>query len=217
MRCVMPWADESISVRKTTQLFTDLVFADFLVTFTPFVSKVIFQYVIFTNFNFLSYCNFGRSPKLIPWFVSDVTAADFIETIASLVDLTFFDSYHPSPPEKEYLSTLVSRLQRHLDNGTFGLSVDPKTPFGKSDERANFWTEPWPYWDMKIRAENLWKTLSESGLVIFKVRSKTQKESFDLDWLVTRVTSSRFFIYLESLRETLMLGLLSYRRYVLVL
>lgn len=30
---------------KLSQLFTDLVLADFLVTYTPFVSQVVFQYV----------------------------------------------------------------------------------------------------------------------------------------------------------------------------
>ena len=28
---------------KSSQLFTDFVFADFLVTYTPYVSKVVFQ------------------------------------------------------------------------------------------------------------------------------------------------------------------------------
>lgn len=30
------------------KLFTDFVFADFLVTYTPYVSKVVFQYVSLT-------------------------------------------------------------------------------------------------------------------------------------------------------------------------
>ena len=32
-----------------TQLFTDFVFADFLVTYTPYVSKVVFQWVPASN------------------------------------------------------------------------------------------------------------------------------------------------------------------------
>lgn len=44
-----------------TQLFTDFVFADFLVTYTPYVSKVVFQWVatydevdINTPYNYLT-------------------------------------------------------------------------------------------------------------------------------------------------------------------
>lgn len=36
--------------------------------------------------------------------------------------------------------------------------------------QANFWTGPWPYWDLKERAPQLWSDLTESSLVIFKVR-----------------------------------------------
>lgn len=35
---------DELGLPNFVQLFTDLVFADFLVTFTPFVSKVTFQY-----------------------------------------------------------------------------------------------------------------------------------------------------------------------------
>jgi damage-control phosphatase, subfamily III len=115
---------------------------------------------------------FRHSPKLIPWFVSDVTPADFKETIAFLQDSTIFHTYHPSPSEEAHLSALASRLQGHLESGAFSLSVDPKTPLGHFDERANFWTEPWPGWDMKTRASTLWETLSKSQLVIFKVCRK---------------------------------------------
>ena len=35
--------------------------------------------------------------------------------------------------------------------------------------QANFWTGPWPYWDMKTRAPEVWSDLRESSLVILKV------------------------------------------------
>lgn len=83
---------------------------------------------------------------------------------------------------------MVLRWQSYIENGTFALSVPLDTPLGgdvtvnangqknadvnvKSNgvKEASFWTGPWPYWDMKELAVELWKTLSESGLVIFKV------------------------------------------------
>ena len=54
------------------ELVTDLVFADWLVTCTPFVSKVVFR------------------GKTMPWFVSDVTPPDFRYTIESLLASNFF-------------------------------------------------------------------------------------------------------------------------------
>jgi len=80
------------------ELFTDLVFADFLVTYTPYVSHVIFH------------------PKLIPWFVSDVTPPDFTQTITSLLDPSFFPL--PSSPtdssasQREHLKCMVTRWKK---------------------------------------------------------------------------------------------------------
>jgi len=112
-----------------------------------------------------------HSPKLIPWFVSDVTTVDFSSTVHSLLDPSFFHCPSPDPSAKAHLSALVSRLQTHIAQGRFALSVNPRTPLGARDERADFWTEPWPYWDMKVRARSLWECLRESGLVVFKVRA----------------------------------------------
>jgi hypothetical protein len=78
---------------------------------------------------------------------------------------------------------MVTRWQAHITNGTFALAVDPNTPLGPMREagkdeiardeaiqRAGLWTQPWPYWDMKIHAPQLWQELKDkSGLVIFKV------------------------------------------------
>jgi hypothetical protein len=162
------------------QLFTDFVFADFLVTYTPNVSRVVFQSVSCV----LPTRNETRpdargSPKLIPWFVSDVTPADFATLVGSLSDAAFF----PPPPEGEDraaavadLEAMVARWQAYLADGTFALSVARDTPLGppRADaavvEAAGFWTQPWPYWDMRLRAPELWTGLRDSGLVIFKVR-----------------------------------------------
>jgi hypothetical protein len=123
------------------------------------------------------------SPKLIPWFVSDVTPPDFDSLVTSLADEAFF----PPPPEDdaaaratsvEHLKEMVERWQTYLADGTFALAVDRHTPLGPSTsthadaiKKAGFWTQPWPYWDMQTLAPEFWETLKDSGLVIFKVRN----------------------------------------------
>ncbi|KAH7921136.1 DUF89-domain-containing protein [Leucogyrophana mollusca] len=133
-----------------TQLFTDFVFADFLVTHTPYFSQVVFH------------------PKLFPWFVSDVTPTDFEATISSLLSSSFFppESSMSSPASVAHLEQMVNRWKSYLKDGTFTLS----TNLGGADTKrmAEFWTSPWPYWNMKERESELWKWLSGSGLVIFK-------------------------------------------------
>lgn len=110
----------------------------------------------------------NSSPKLIPWFVSDVTPPDFSAVIPSLLSPSFFPP-DANPAAKEHLETLVTRWQKYIDDGIFALSVPPSTVLGSSDVKADFWTSPWPYWDMKERAKDVWEMLVDSGLVIFKV------------------------------------------------
>ncbi|EIM84187.1 DUF89 domain-containing protein [Stereum hirsutum FP-91666 SS1] len=172
------------------ELFTDFVFADFLVTYTPYVSRVVFH------------------PKIIPWFVSDVTPTDFKQTFASLLSPAFFPSSptassKPSPSQ-QHLHAMVLRWQSYLENGIFALSVPLDTPLGgdvtvgtngqknvvvnlekNGVNEASFWTGPWPYWDMKELAPELWTTLSESGLVIFKGDLNYRKLTGDIKWPVS--------------------------------
>ncbi|KAI0946049.1 hypothetical protein AcV7_010130 [Taiwanofungus camphoratus] len=120
------------------ELFTDFVFADFLVTYTPHVSKVVFH------------------PKLIPWFVSDVTPPDFKSAISSLLSPTFFPdaqpdtqtsslSHDPStvpppsdlPDARKHLRAMVERWSSYFDSGVFSLSVPLETPLGASDVKAS--------------------------------------------------------------------------------
>jgi damage-control phosphatase, subfamily III len=75
----------------------------------------------------------------------------------------------PPGPAPEHLERAIARWNAYLADGTFALSVSRDAPIGAADERVDFWTSPWPYWDMRLRAPNLWEALSESGLVIFKV------------------------------------------------
>jgi len=140
------------------ELFTDLVFADFLVSHTPYVSRVVFH------------------PKSIPWFVSDVTPPDF----AALLD----PSALPRGPAPEHLERAIARWNGYLASGTFALSVARDAPIGASDGAFDFWTSPWPYWDMRVRAPGIWNALRDSGLVILKGDLNYRKLTGDVQWPV---------------------------------
>ncbi|KAI9068826.1 DUF89 domain-containing protein [Trametes sanguinea] len=153
------------------ELFTDFVFADFLVTYTPYVSKVVFH------------------PKLIPWFVSDVTPPDFKSTTKSLLSPTFFpqESTPEGAPASEstheshaHLYQMVKRWESYIESGVFSLSVPIDSPLGATDKMADFWTSPYPYWNMEALAPELHSSLRESSLVVFKV-----KLTGDVQWPVS--------------------------------
>ncbi|KAF9529042.1 DUF89 domain-containing protein [Crepidotus variabilis] len=154
------------------ELFTDLVFADFLVTHTPHVSSVVFH------------------PKLIPWFVSDVTPPDFKSTFSLLSDPAFFPAEVISPVQKanpdsiQHLDEMITRWKKYLNQGVFKLSVDMNTRLGGDEDskKAEFWTTPRPYWDMETEAPEIFSDLKESGLVIFKGDLNYRKLSGDLRW-----------------------------------
>ena len=82
------------------------------------------------------------SPKLIPWFVSDVTPPDFVSTISDLLSENFFlpqkgaSSASATSEEHEYLRSMVTRWQRYLDTGVFRLSVPLDTPLGGTDSKV---------------------------------------------------------------------------------
>ena len=91
---------------------------------------------------------------------------------------------------------MVTRWRSYLEQGTFVLSTDLKEINGqKVDEQAmvKFWTEPWPYWNMKERASPLWSWLHESNLVIFKVCTSLVAPVF-LSSVTARVISSACFM-----------------------
>ena len=143
-------------------------------TYTPYVSKVVFQYVqvpiFWTKANPLSL--FFLSPKLIPWFVSDVTPVDFKDTFKVLRDPTFFPAEIGSKIEHKHLDYMVSRWNSYLEKGIFSLSIPQETPLGGGTfnaKVAEYWTTARPYWDMETEAPELFASLKDSGLVIFKV------------------------------------------------
>ncbi|KAJ3842479.1 DUF89 domain-containing protein [Lentinula raphanica] len=180
------------------ELFTDLVFADFLVTYTP----------LFTSLS---------SPKLIPWFVSDVTPPDFSETIKYLSDPSLFlskpiqgDSSGQSSSTTEeggrqgHLQKLVDRLRRYVEEEVFLLSVPSGTGLGGGltgttsstsaaaavasttapahSSLAEFWTAHVPYWDMETHDRQLWEFLRKSDLVVFKGDLNYRKLTGDVSW-----------------------------------
>jgi hypothetical protein len=127
-------------------------------------------------------------PKLFPWFVSDVTPPDFADLFDSLLSPFFFStaqSLQPSFDSQFHLKTMVTRWKSHLASGTFELSVPEETQLGATNVIADFWTEPWPYWNMKERAGELYETLRSSGLVIFKGDLNYRKLTGDVKWPVS--------------------------------
>lgn len=112
-----------------------------------------------------------ESPKMIPWFVSDVTPSDFKQTIQSMLDPKFLDSMAVGA-NRQYLVSMVSRWQSYMEREIFSLSVSQDLHLGDdTDGKADFWTLPYSYWKMKTYAPELFKYLSASDLVIFKVNT----------------------------------------------
>lgn len=116
--------------------------------------------------------NHTISPKLIPWFVSDVTPPDFKDIIPLLLNPATFPNPHTdldNNSRSSHLNELASRWQKYVQTGVFSLSVPQETTLGSDSPVGNFWTTPYPYWDMKLRAPDVFAHLKESSLVIFKV------------------------------------------------
>ncbi|KAG0147394.1 hypothetical protein CROQUDRAFT_76605 [Cronartium quercuum f. sp. fusiforme G11] len=77
------------------ELFTDLALADWLVTISPFATKIVFH------------------PKDIPWFVSDVMEKDVYNLLDTL------DTFEG----QEIISPLVKRWRGYLTNHTWQINV----------------------------------------------------------------------------------------------
>ncbi|KAH7098973.1 DUF89 domain-containing protein [Auriculariales sp. MPI-PUGE-AT-0066] len=156
------------------EVFTDLLFADFLVTYAPWVDKVVFH------------------PKSMPWFVSDVTPQDFSWTLDILSGASDDDddmeeddgegkneanTKKPDPTEwfgvdvadaNEFLAPMVARWRKYVADGTFSLRLD------------DFWTGFAPYWDLP---QPLVDQLNDSsGLVVLKGDLNYRKLTGDVQW-----------------------------------
>ncbi|KAB8237636.1 protein serine/threonine phosphatase PPT1 [Aspergillus alliaceus] len=118
-------------------------------------------------------------PKLIPWFVSDVTPADFRDLLGALADPQSFytapdesGKEHPPLSDKElsevnFLFEQWSRL--HADGR---LVIRPHA----------FWTGPGGYWRLPNKAKGLFEDLQESELVLFKGDLNYRKLTDDAAW-----------------------------------
>ncbi|KZT54716.1 DUF89-domain-containing protein, partial [Calocera cornea HHB12733] len=153
------------------ELFTDLVLADFLVTYTPFFSEAVFH------------------PKTLPWFVSDVLPADFHSLLAALTTTGYFDP-PLTPLQASYLASLAARWRGYVTSGVFRLSI----PEGKAEgERmgevveeagADWWTGPGVYGLMEESedGQRALEALEGSGLVVFKGDLNYRKLTADVSW-----------------------------------
>ncbi|KAF8708024.1 hypothetical protein RHS03_03429, partial [Rhizoctonia solani] len=139
------------------ELFTDLVFADFLITFTPYASKAVFH------------------PKPIPWFVSDVTPRDWDAIFRALKDPDFFTTLDPSMAHPNALKKMVERWEAYTQTGLFALAPE---------ETYAFWAAPGGYWEVApgMDGEVVGKILDGSGLVTFKGDLNYRKLTGDIKW-----------------------------------
>ncbi|CAE6351379.1 unnamed protein product [Rhizoctonia solani] len=144
------------------ELFTDLVFADFLITYTPYANRAVFH------------------PKPIPWFVSDVTPRDWNAIFHALKDPEFFTTLDPSMAHSESLKRMVERWEEYVRAGVFTLGPEETYPF---------WVAPGGYWEITPGrdGEVVGKVLDGSGLVVFKASPSNgdlnyRKLTGDIKW-----------------------------------
>lgn len=113
--------------------------------------------------------------KQMPWFVSDAMIKDFDWTLEKLLSSS-----------DEALSTLGKRWKGRVKDGTFIVSDH------------TFWTTSFEYAAMSSVAPDLYRTLTESFLVIFKGDLNYRKLLADRNWLYTE----RFDIALGGFEPT---------------
>jgi hypothetical protein len=104
--------------------------------------------------------------KQFPWFVSDVVPTDVDSLFEHLESAKCF-------PDREYLDRLVPRLRKFFESGTISITSEP------------FWTTPYSFHEMPIRAPALFDHLQSSYLVIFKGDLNYRKLTKDGLWPYT--------------------------------
>ncbi|XP_017278692.1 damage-control phosphatase ARMT1 [Kryptolebias marmoratus] len=97
--------------------------------------------------------------KCFPWFVSDVTAGDFQWTI-----------WQTMAANHRWMSKSGAQWQRYLKEGVWCYHDHP------------FWTQPHEFCDMAADAPDLYATLQEADLVVFKGDLNYRKLTGDRDW-----------------------------------
>ncbi|PYI29460.1 DUF89-domain-containing protein [Aspergillus indologenus CBS 114.80] len=118
-------------------------------------------------------------PKVIPWFVSDVTPPDFMALINALADAQGFftapdESGRKHDPLSEKELSEVTFLFDHWSHlhAEGKLIIRPHT----------FWTLPGGYWRMPALAPDLYEDLQQSELVLFKGDLNYRKLTNDSTW-----------------------------------
>jgi hypothetical protein len=104
--------------------------------------------------------------KRIPWFVSDVTEADFAWTLETLGESEIFTALEHGQPLKE----MIQRWRSHWSSGRWLLEADP------------FWTTPYAFWHLPTQAQPLWSALRQSSLCIYKGDLNYRKLVYDCSW-----------------------------------
>uniref|UniRef100_UPI0037E79298 damage-control phosphatase ARMT1 n=1 Tax=Semicossyphus pulcher TaxID=241346 RepID=UPI0037E79298 len=97
--------------------------------------------------------------KSIPWFVSDVTAHDFQWTIRQTM-----------AANHKWMSKSGVQWQRYVKEGMWSYHDHP------------FWTLPQEFCDMAADAPDLYETLKEADLVLFKGDLNYRKLTGDREW-----------------------------------
>ncbi|PKY00004.1 DUF89-domain-containing protein [Aspergillus campestris IBT 28561] len=144
------------------ELYVDLLLAGYLLS-TGLASKVILH------------------PKSMPWFVSDVVAADLTDLLLALSEPeSFFEEQNSknlrntehvlTESEKTDLKTLGTHWTAFQKSGKLILQEDP------------FWTTAGSYWRLPHKAPALFEELKESDLVIFKGDLNYRKLTGDVKW-----------------------------------
>ncbi|CED85591.1 Uncharacterized conserved protein [Phaffia rhodozyma] len=153
------------------ELFTDMVFADFLISMTPFFDHAVFH------------------PKTIPWFVSDVLPTDFRWILSTLSNpSSFFTSTSLNEADFKALTDLAARWQSLVDKKAFDLSVPLDTELGSKHIKSDFWTTSAEYQRMEEFDGVLGHEkggLGKSSLVVFKGDLNYRKLTADAQWKTT--------------------------------
>lgn len=97
--------------------------------------------------------------KDFPWFVSDTTEEDFHWVISTL-----------QSNENKLVSDFGRKWKERIASGQWKIM------------RSSFWTLPFGYNDMKSIDGNLYATLSQADLILFKGDLNYRKLFYDLNW-----------------------------------
>lgn len=128
------------------ELFVDLILAGYLLS-SGIATKVVLH------------------PKLIPWFVSDVTPPDFNDLLKTLGEA---QKFYTAPDESEREHTPLSEKElgevNFLHEQWSQLHRDGKLVV----QPHSFWTGAGSYWRMPQEAPDLFEDLKQSELVLLK-------------------------------------------------